>query len=159
MQSEGVIGKYALGGAVGAAFYLAPAATIDIDIFLDLPANTGPLVSLAPVYQYLAKHGCQPTGEHIQIGGWPVQFLPVSNPLEREALSNAALVDLRGTPVPIMTAEHLVAIALATGRNKDFARVSQFLEQEAVDQDKLMAILERYNLLQNWLTFRKRYVE
>jgi len=34
MQVEGVIGEYAIGGAVGATFYLEPFATLDIDIFV-----------------------------------------------------------------------------------------------------------------------------
>jgi hypothetical protein len=34
MQADGVIGKYAIGGAVGATFYLQPAATLDVDISL-----------------------------------------------------------------------------------------------------------------------------
>ena len=34
MQADGVIGQYAIGGAVGATFYLEPVATLDIDIFV-----------------------------------------------------------------------------------------------------------------------------
>jgi hypothetical protein len=33
MQSDGVIERYAIGGAVGATFYLEPTATLDADIF------------------------------------------------------------------------------------------------------------------------------
>jgi len=33
MQSDGVIFKYAIGGAVGATLYLEPSATLDIDVF------------------------------------------------------------------------------------------------------------------------------
>jgi hypothetical protein len=33
MQSDGVIERYAIGGAVGATFYLEPIATLDVDIF------------------------------------------------------------------------------------------------------------------------------
>lgn len=43
MQSDGVIGKYAIGGAVGATFYLEPAATLDIDIFVSFQ-NSGLLI-------------------------------------------------------------------------------------------------------------------
>lgn len=38
MQADGVIGKYAIGGAVAATIYVEPAATLDIDIFVTLPA-------------------------------------------------------------------------------------------------------------------------
>jgi hypothetical protein len=43
MQAEGVIGKYAIGGAVGATFYLEPSATLDVQIFVSsacVPANS-----------------------------------------------------------------------------------------------------------------------
>jgi hypothetical protein len=53
MQADGVIGHYAIGGAVGATFYLEPTATYDIDIFISVP------VSLSPIYQYLIEHGCK----------------------------------------------------------------------------------------------------
>ena len=36
MLADGIIGKYAVGGAVGAWFYLEPAATLDGDIFVTL---------------------------------------------------------------------------------------------------------------------------
>ncbi len=35
-----------------------------------------------------------------------------------------------------MSAEHLVAIALRTGRPKDHNRILQFVEQDAVNQQK-----------------------
>ncbi|MBZ5568237.1 MAG: hypothetical protein LAN64_10360 [Acidobacteriia bacterium] len=34
MQADGILGNYAIGGAVGATFYIAPAATLDVDIFV-----------------------------------------------------------------------------------------------------------------------------
>ena len=58
MQADGVIGKYAIGGAVGATFYLEPAATVDLDIFVTFPTSArGLLLSLAPIYDYLKAHG------------------------------------------------------------------------------------------------------
>jgi hypothetical protein len=54
MEAAGVIGRYAIGGAVGATFYLEPAATLDIDIFISLQKAAGSrLLSLAPIYEYL----------------------------------------------------------------------------------------------------------
>ncbi len=88
MQSDSIIGKYAIGGAVGATLYLEPAATLDVDIFVMLPAaSSGLLLSLAPLYDYLKARGGTVKDEHIVIGGWPVQFLPPSNDLEREAVT------------------------------------------------------------------------
>ena len=39
MQSDGVIERYAIGGAVGATFYLEPIATLDVDIFSNSSAT------------------------------------------------------------------------------------------------------------------------
>jgi hypothetical protein len=34
METDGVIDRYAIGGAVGATFYLEPMATLDVDVFV-----------------------------------------------------------------------------------------------------------------------------
>lgn len=58
MQADGVIGLYAIGGAVGATFYLEPVATLDIDVFVSLQDGSGsPLISLTPIYDYLLARG------------------------------------------------------------------------------------------------------
>lgn len=91
MQADGVIGKYAIGGAVGATFYLEPAATLDVDVFV-----IGTLLSLAPIYEYLKARGGFEEGEHIVVEGWPVQFLPPSDDLELEALAEAVPTTVEG---------------------------------------------------------------
>jgi hypothetical protein len=160
MQADGIIGSYAIGGAVGATHYLEPAATLDVDIFVALPtASSSPLLSLTPVYDYLIARGCKAKGEHIVIGDWPVQFLAPANPLEQEALADAIEADVEGVPTRVMTAEHLVAIALNTGRAKDFTRILQFLEQEAVNRDKLNCILVKHGQGEKWEKFRRRYLD
>src|SRR5437879_12641054 len=89
MQSDGIIERYAVGGAVGATFYLEPISTLDVDIFIELHASPGSLiVSLDPIFRYLRDRGCTMEGEHIVISGWPVQFLPPSTPLAEEALDS-----------------------------------------------------------------------
>lgn len=159
MQTDGVIGEYAIGGAVGAMLYLEPAATLDVDVFVALPTSKGGLLSLAPIYEYLKARGCVEKEEHIVIGGWPVQFISPSDELEREAVAGAVATEVDGTQTRIISAEHLVAIALRTGRSKDHARISQFLEQEAVDRKKLEAVIEKYGLRSKWEQFRRRYLE
>jgi hypothetical protein len=160
MQAEGVIGKYAIGGAVGATLYLEPAATIDLDIFVVLPTRSGGLLlSLTPIYEYLKVRGGKILDEYIEIGGWPVQFLPLSNDLETEAVEQAVSTTVEGVRTWVVSAEHLVAIALRTGRSKDHARILQFLEQEAVDHRKLESIIERSGLTAKWREFKHRYLE
>jgi len=160
MQRDGVIGKYAIGGAVGATFYLEPAATLDVDIFVMLPATrSSSLLSLTPIYDYLRARGSKVDGPHIVVGSWPVQFLAPSNELENEAVAQALAADVEDISTWVMTAEHLVAIALRTGRAKDHARILQFLEQDALDRDKLEAILDRHSLTLKWKEFQRRYLE
>jgi hypothetical protein len=43
MQVDGVIQRYAIGGAVGATFYLEPVATLDVDIFVTFQPEAGSL--------------------------------------------------------------------------------------------------------------------
>ena len=78
MKQDGVIDRYAIGGAVAAIYYLEPAATLDIDIFVFLPKTPGAtLLSLSPIYQYLTKLGFKTEKEYVLIDKWPVQsFLP-----------------------------------------------------------------------------------
>jgi hypothetical protein len=160
MQSDGVIGKYAIGGAVGATLYLEPAATLDVDVFVVLPAVPGSsLVNLSPIYEYLSQLGCKVEGEHMIIGDWPVQFLTPCNPLENEALAEARRVEVEGVGTWVMTAEHLVAIALQTGRAKDYARIVQFVEQDAIDAGKLESLLTSHGLMAKWRKFRQRYFD
>jgi hypothetical protein len=160
MQADGVIGRYAIGGAVGATFYLEPAATVDVDIFVTLPtASGGLLLSLAPIYDYLKARGCKVEDEYIVIGGWPVQFLPPSDDLDREAVAESVSTTVEGTGTRVMTAEHLVAIALRTGRAKDHSRVLQFIEQGAVHREKLQHILERHGLTSKWRQFERNFLK
>ncbi|HYN16348.1 MAG TPA: hypothetical protein VES66_11240 [Terriglobales bacterium] len=160
MQADGVIGKYAIGEAVGATFYLEPAATLDVDIFVTLPTSPGSkLLSLAPIYDYLMVRSFKVEQEHVVIGDWPVQFLPPSNDLEREALTEAVETEVEGVKTWVMTAEHLVAIALNTARPKDHARILQFLEQNVVNADKLKLIFLRHGLLPKWKNFEGKYLD
>jgi len=159
MQAAGIIGKYAIGGAVGATFYLEPSATLDVDIFATLPMASGQvLLNLAPVYDYLQTHGGKLEGEYIVVDGWPVQFLPPADALDQEALIEAVETSVEGVRTWVMSAEHLVAIALRTGRPRDHARILQFIEQNAIDTTKLQSILGRHGLLSKWERFENRYL-
>jgi len=160
MQVDGVIGQYAIGGAVGATLYLEPAATLDVDVFVTLPVVEGSsLLTLSPIYDYLRGHGGTVEHEHIVVGGWPIQFLPPANQLEREAITEAVEVTVEGVSTRVMTAEHLVAIALKTGRAKDNIRILHFIEQKAVNRCRLNEILERHGLAKRWQEFERRYLE
>jgi hypothetical protein len=116
------------------------------------------LVSLGPIYDYLKERGGRVEEEYIVIGGWPVQFLPPSDALEQEAVAESVETTVEGVATWIMTAEHLVAIALRTGRPKDYNRILQFLEHDAVDRGKLLNILDHHTLAVQWKQFERRYL-
>jgi hypothetical protein len=159
LQADGLIYHYAIGGAVAATFYLEPAATLDVDVFVLLSSQGGTLVSLAPIYEYLKARGGIEDREHIVLGDWPVQFLVPSNDLETEAIAASVPVDVEGVRTWIMLAEHLVAIAISTGRAKDHIRVLQFIKEKAVDQTMLQAILKNHGLLSKWDKFERKHLE
>jgi len=159
MQADGVIDRYAIGGAVGATFYLEPVATLDVDIFVDLHSEPRSLlVSPRPIFDYLKARGGTIEGEHIVIGGWPVQFLPPTGPLVEEALSLAVEIDVEGIRARVFTSEHLAAIALQTGRAKDKARLLQFIEAGALNTERFQSILARYGLVDAWLKFERQFL-
>jgi hypothetical protein len=159
MQADGIIGGYAIGGAVGATFYLEPVATMDIDVFVSFKQSPdSPLISLSPLFDYLKARGYEARGEYVVIGGWPVQFLPPADALGEEALAEAEATEVEGVPTRVMTAEHLVAIALQVGRAKDHTRILQFVEAGALDAGKLDAILTRHGLLEKWAIFGYKYL-
>ena len=159
MQAEGIIGKYAIGGAVGATFYLEPLATLDIDIFVSMKTPPGsPLVTLAPIYDFLTSRGYKTEKEYLVIDEWPVQFLPPSDALDEEALQQGVETEVEGVRTWVITAEHLVAIALRTARAKDFARILQFIEAGVLDSGKLDSILERHGLEEKWEQFGVKFL-
>ena len=159
MQGDGVIASYAIGGAVGATFYLEPSATLDIDIFVGFESRSGSrLISLQPIYDYLTGRGHTARGEHIEIADWPVQFLPPTGPLVEEALAEARTADVDGEPTRVFSAEHLVAIALETGRANDMARILQVLDAGVLDTDRLETIMARHGLAARWASFEKKFL-
>ena len=160
MQAAGIIGRYAIGGAVGATFYLEPAATVDVDVFVDIHAPPGQLIATPkPIYDYLTARGCKAEGEYLVIEGWPVQFLPPTGPLVEEAIAGARETDVEGERTYVFSAEHLVAIALQTGRAKDKARILQFAKAGVLDQQRLKAILKRHRLVDRWERFERQFLD
>ena len=155
LQEAGIIGQSAIGGAMGATFYLEPISTYDLDIFVLF--KSPPLI-LAPIYEFLQARGHQAEGDAITICGWPVQFLPAESALLREAVEQAVAVDFEGVPTRVMTGEHLAAIAVQTGRAKDFARLLAFVESGQLDAGRLEDVLERHGLVDAWAKFEARYL-
>jgi hypothetical protein len=159
MVADGVIERYAIAGAVAAYNYVEPTVTEDLDILVSFDQSG--LISLAPVFSYLRGKGYNEfRAEGVLIGDWPVQFLPVADALDAEALDRMEEVDV-GTgdsrlAAQILRPEYLVAIALRVGRPKDIGRIAQFLQEDAVDVPALCDVLQRHGLQQRWHDYCRR---
>ncbi|MCE2693935.1 MAG: hypothetical protein LW645_06665 [Verrucomicrobiaceae bacterium] len=146
LEAEGVISRYAIGGAVGAIFYMEPFLTYDLDVFVFLPQTAGGLLTLSPIYEALKQRGFDAEGECVQIKGMPVQFLPAYNPLLEEALEQARDESYADTRARVLRPEHLAAIMVQTGRDKDRQRFTTFMEEAPLDAAYLQEVLTRHQL-------------
>lgn len=162
VEADGVIGRYAIGAAVAALYYIEISSTEDLDIFVSFDEAQGPLesglITLAPILTYLAARGyAEFHKEGVLIEDWPVRFLPIANDLEAEALAKAREVEmdtpLGGVPTKILSPEYLIANALRVARPKDFLRIVQFLDEDAVDLTILREVLQRHDLMAAWKAF------
>lgn len=150
LERDGILSRYAIGGAMGAMFYIEPLLTFDLDIIVLLPETKGGLLTLAPLYEALRAKGYAEEGECVVIEGVPVQFLPAYNALLEEALQNARTMSYESTSTKVLGAEHLVAICLQTGRTKDRERVRILQEEADLDSLYLGEILRRHQLEGKW---------
>jgi hypothetical protein len=150
LERNGVIQRYAIGGAMGATFYVEPLLTFHLDVFVLLPQSAGGLLSLAPLYEALRARGYTEEGECVLIEGVPVQFLPAYNMLLEEALRETCETLYEDVSTRVVRAEHLIAICLQTGRDKDRERVRIFREQAELDMGYLGGVLQRHGLEGKW---------
>ena len=150
LEREGILGRYAIAGAMGATFYTEPVLTFDLDVIVVLPQTTSGLLTLTPLYEALRTRGYMEEGECVDIEGVPVQFFPAYNALLEEALKEARDSLYQQTPTRVLRPEHLVAIAVQTGRDKDRLRVRLLLDQAAMDHSYLQKVLGRHGLLERW---------
>lgn len=160
METDGVIGRYAIGGAVGSIFWMEPITTKDVDVFVMLPTSAGgSLLTLGPIYEYLLARGYVRDGQFIIIEGWAVEFVPPGTPLVEEALAQAVERDVSGVTTRVFTGEHLAAICLQVGRPRDYDRVLRFVEADVLDTAVFEAILGRHELMAKWHKFQHDYLE
>ena len=84
--------------------------------------------------------------------------LPVYDELIEETLEQAVDVNFGSTSTRVLSAEHLAAIMLETGRPKDHARLVQFFEYDVVNEAILSDIVSRHSLTAQWESFQKRFL-
>jgi hypothetical protein len=150
LERDGVFSRYAIGGAMGATFYVEPLLTFDLDIIVLLPETKSGLLTLTPLYDALRARGYTEEGECVVIEGVPVQFLPAYNALLEEALREARELPYQTTLTRVLRVEHLLAICLQTGRTKDRERVNILREQATLDLEYLAVVLRQYQLEERW---------
>jgi len=151
--ADGIIERYAVGGAVGATFYIEPAATQDVDVFVVFDQSASLLLSLTPIHDYFTTRGAVVQHEHLVIAEWPVQFLPAATALVDDALVHAVRMTVDGQAVAVQSQEHLAAIALESGHMKDNIRLSQFLASGTFERLRFDALTERVGLTVKWARF------
>ena len=139
LKAKGIIGDYAIGGAVGSFFYLEAVLTEDLDIFIHIDSGQHGIITLLSLFESLAEEG-----------KWPVQFLPVVTELEKEALEKADKKMIANEEIRTFSAEYLMAVCIQVGRVKDKVRLTQFLEEKCFDEKKLNDILLRHNLIDKY---------
>ena len=157
IRDEGVLADFAIGGAVAASFYTPAVATEDLDIFAFLKPSDSGLLVLTPLYERLQALGGKIENEFVVIGKWPVQILPAYTPLVEEAVTHAADQLFEDLTVKVVDASYLCAIALQTGRPKDYLRIHTLIESGHVQSDKLAELVNRFVLNQRWEIYVKRY--
>lgn len=159
MEADRIIDRYAIGGAVGATFYLEPVDTFDVDIFVAFERGAdSQLLTLQPIFEYLKARGGVIEREYIVVGGYPVQILPPTSPLAEEAILAAIERDVDGIQARVFTPEHLAALSLETGRAKDKVRLLQFMEESALNLQQFEAIVQRHGLIEKWQRFRLQFM-
>ena len=157
LQSEALLQRFAIGGAIAASFYVEAVATEDLDVFAFITPQPSGFVLLTPLYDRIKILGGRVHNEHIIIGGWPVQILPAFNPLIEAAVLNAPMQAFESIQVPVISADYLAAIALQLGRAKDYLRVDALIAAGACSTHELSELIATYNLQDRWESYVNRH--
>ena len=157
MVSHGVISAYAVFVAVAQMRYTEAVSTMDADVLVSV--NAGDRIDmLSSIYSFCLERGYKPEGEAIQVGDWPVQFIPAYDALTEEAMREAEAADMEGVPLNVVSASHLAVIALKTGRAKDHLRILALIESGAVNPDHIKQVATRHQLDAKWADFRAKFL-
>lgn len=160
MVEDGVLKKYAIGGASAVHIYSEPTYTEDIDFFIAVNSQSSSFLALTEVFEYLKDKGYDKfVGEHIIIEGTPVQFL-LPYGLTEDALEHRVEYRLDDSFVItyIFELEYLMAIMVELGRPKDKIRLATILEIGNFDSEKFNSILKKHNLQQKMTKFVEKFM-
>lgn len=151
LKSEGVVADYAVAGAMAANFWDEAVATQDLDVVVILGVPTSRLDPLRPLLERLPEGTYPRRGEHIEIAGVPVQFLPAWNALVERAVRESYQApydpaDASAPPLRVITPTHLAAMWLSdssalTPRRRE--RIARFREAGLLDEALLEQLLSK----------------
>ena len=152
LEADGLVERCAIGGAMAGFFYAEAVVTEDLDAFV-LLKNPATGVTLTAIYDFLKQRGAIVEREHLWLAGTLVQLIPTFDALTEEAVHEAVDQMVGQVKTRVMRVEHLIAIALKTGRAKDHARIALLLDEAAIEGGRLQEILHRHGLQDRWKKF------
>lgn len=121
------------------AYYLEPAKTYDLDIFILIESERDFYVFRT----YLKKAGYKMRGTQVIIDDIPVHFLPGSlHPFINEAIRKAKRIQVNKIAAKVLSVEYLIVSLLMAFRLKDKMVIPELLELAA--QETLHKIIERF---------------
>jgi hypothetical protein len=149
LKREGVVADYAIAGAMAANFWDEAVATQDLDVVVVFDPPSPPLDPLRPIFDRLPEATYPRRGEHVEVAGVLVQFLPAWSALVARAVREAheGPYDPDAATAPclrVMTPTHLAAIWQAdagalTPRRRE--RIARFREAGLLDEALLGQLL------------------
>lgn len=154
MVAKGAIERYAVGGPVGAMFYMQVYCNADLDILI-LPKMIKNVPHLGLMYDYFQKKVYQNRHGWMIINGVPVDFIPVWDDLSKEAVENSIEKIYAGVPAKVLRPEYIVAIGLKT-RGIEFSMFLDRAPLKPVETKLLQDIFKRHDLFPVWEKDMKR---
>ncbi len=159
LNARGLLGEHAIGGAMAFIYWAEPFETKDVDVFAILPTTATGLIDLTAIWEDLVAHGAVPEGQFIRVGRLLLDFVPLSDALDEEAVADAVAVQVGSETTRVFTPEHAIAIALRTWRGKDREHIDRLIRtsRRPLDVPRLHDILQRHGLRARWQRFQEMY--
>jgi hypothetical protein len=129
-----------------------------MDVTVEMTGISASLLTFTDITNFLENRGIPVKWdeEGLELAGVPVQFIPVSGEIDKEALATAQTVTEEGVSFKVWRAEYLMAKCLQIGRPKDHLRLIQFLETN-FDQGMFCDLVSRLGLREQWLSFCQKF--
>jgi hypothetical protein len=151
-KAQGLIGDYAIAGAFAFIYYCEPFETKDFELLVSLTTTPSGLIDLGPIWEHFVAGGASAEGQFLRVSRLLVDFVPVADALDADALEHAVEIRLGAQATRVLTAEHAVAVAVRTARPQDRLKIERLLTSapQALDRPRLERILEKHGLLLKW---------